>query len=149
MGARPPTKRAQWLLLFLVLLCAVAVCLWQLQLAGLSSAGSGPLDVSSPISLHGKVAKHGPLVGLAQLRAHYSGGGSAEQLYYPTDWRERRLQGQALPPPLRLCAVAYNDEHKVILVKSAKAAGTSIIDYFPPCFVPNLHRSRAHSRCLT
>jgi hypothetical protein len=149
MGARPSASRAQRPLLLSVLLFGVAVCLWQFPLAGLTSAGRGPLDASTPLSLHGKVVKHGPLVGLSQLRAQFSDGGSAEQLYYPADWRERRLQGDALPPPLRLCAVAYNDEHKVILVKSAKAAGTSIIAYFPPCFVPNLHKSRAASRCLT
>lgn len=77
------------------------------------------LDAYTQLSLHGRVTKHGPVVGLAQLSALFTGidnpdPNMASALYYPGDWRQQRLAGKRPPPPGRLCAIMWNDALKVI-----------------------------------
>jgi hypothetical protein len=88
-----------------------------------SSAAPPPapsVDAFTPLRLHGRVAKRGPVVGLSQLAALYEGQDNpspqlAVQLYYPESWRDARLRGGRPEPPGRLCAVMWNDDLKVQL----------------------------------
>lgn len=127
MGARPVRKRrpllsfgSSWLL--------AAVAWYMLRsywprMQHAHSAAPPPLpsvDAFTPLRLHGRVAKRGPVVGLSQLAALYEGQDNpspqlAVQLYYPESWRDARLRGGRHDPPGRLCAVMWNDDLKVQL----------------------------------
>lgn len=111
------------------------------------------LDAYTQLSLHGRVTKHGPVVGLAQLSALFTGidnpdPNMASALYYPGDWRQQRLAGKRPPPPGRLCAIMWNDALKVIFVKNVKAAGSTLVTYFKDCAVMGPNDGPFEWRCL-
>lgn len=113
-----------------ILLCATT---WSHNLAPTQPAPT--LSVASPLRLYGSVTKHGPVVGLSQLASLFQAENTttarlAGQLYYPHSWRTQRLLGRRPEHEGRLCGLMYSDSLKIILVKSAKTAGSSLLAFF-------------------
>ena len=103
------------------------------------------LDLTSAVPRNGLLTKHGPSDMVTQLSALVEGGGRAE-LGYPLEWRDGRLAGQERDPPIKWCAVMFNDKYRVIYLKCPKTAGTPLILYFGEC-VPGKEDNK--DSCLT
>lgn len=80
------------------------------------------IDIDSPVRLHGRVAKQGPVGALtAVLEAGSQGssksGSSSDdlrgRLLYPSDWHRQRQLGERSPPPAAYCPLFVNHRYKV------------------------------------
>ncbi|KAI3432868.1 hypothetical protein D9Q98_010451 [Chlorella vulgaris] len=132
-----------------ILLCATT---WSHNLAPTQPAPT--LSVASPLRLYGSVTKHGPVVGLSQLASLFQAENTttarlAGQLYYPHSWRTQRLLGRRPEHEGRLCGLMYSDSLKIILVKSAKTAGSSLLAFFKDCKSLGPDDAPLSWRCLT
>ena len=51
-------------------------------------------------------------------------------LSFPVEWKRARLGGEKPAPPVKWCAVMFNDKYRIIYLKCPKTAGTPLIYYF-------------------
>ena len=143
-AARARSKRAR---LVRAAVYAAVAGLALYMLAGLmpaSGAGRGAaFDVLTPPSLHGQVAKRGPLAYVAQLAALREDQ-QARDLYFPEAWMQRRVKGERSAPPAAPAPIMWNDKYKIIFVKNVKTAGSTLLNYFTICT-----DAAPSDRCLT
>ena len=103
-------------------------------------AGPAPhwLDVLTPVVLHGRVAKRGPVAYLPMLAAKHERLGAARMPHvsdfqYESKWRLARRRGDPALPTLPHCSILYSDRLGLIFLRSTKTGSTTLLQYFTIC----------------
>ena len=111
-------------------------------IAARSAETTAGLGVHTPVVLHGRQTKHGPLTYLTLLAAAQARRqrmsapyrNSMPRFEYDSQWLLARRMG--IPPPhptIPYCQLLYNDHFGIIYNKIPKTGGTSLLRYFTTC----------------